>query len=198
MGYPLSFRSGQQGQGSRKTGAVTQLVLVRHAEPLMVGEPPGAEWPLTEKGRSDATVLGTRLAGRSANTAVWTSPERRARETAALAFPLAASRVRDQLSEVKKPWYASADEHANAVAKYFRGEMVKGWEHREAVNTRIVQLKLGFGTSESIVLVSHGLFLTTWLDHEIGLDDPFSFWSNLRMPDVWNLDLEEKSFERFV
>jgi broad specificity phosphatase PhoE len=111
---------------------------------------------------------------------------------------LVASRVRDQLSEVKKPWYASADEHANAVAKYFRGEMVEGWEHREAVNTRIVQLKLGFGTSESIVLVSHGLFLTMWLDHEIGLDDPFSFWSNLRMPDVWNLDLEEKSFERPV
>jgi broad specificity phosphatase PhoE len=177
---------------------VTQLVLVRHAEPLMAGETPGAEWPLTEKGRNDAGVLGTRLAGRSASTVVWTSPERRARETAALAFPLVATRVRDQLREVKKPWYASADEHANAVAKYFRGEMVEGWEHREAVNTRIVQLKLGFGTSESIVLVSHGLFLTMWLDHEIGLDDPFSFWSNLRTPDVWNLDLEEKSFERIA
>jgi broad specificity phosphatase PhoE len=164
----------------------------------MVMETPGAEWPLTEKGRSDACVLGTRLAGRSANTVVWTSPERRARETAALAFPLVASRVRDQLSEVKKPWYASADEHANAVDRYLRGEMVEGWERREAVNTRIVQLKLGFGTSESIVLVSHGLFLTTWIDHEIGLNDPFSFWSNLRMPDVWNLDLEERSLERFV
>jgi broad specificity phosphatase PhoE len=162
----------------------------------MAGETSGAEWPLTEKGRNDATILGTRLAGRSASTVVWTSPERRARETAALAFPLVATRVRDQLSEVKKPWYASADEHANAVAKYFRGEMVEGWEHREAVNTRIGQLKLGFGTSESLVLVSHGLFLTTWLDHEMGLNDPFSFWSNLRMPDVWKLDLDEKSFER--
>jgi broad specificity phosphatase PhoE len=164
----------------------------------MARETSGAEWPLTEKGRNDASVLGTRLAGRSASTVVWTSPERRARETAALAFPLVATRVRDQLSEVKKPWYASADEHANAVAKYLRGEIVEGWERREAVNTRIGQLKSAFDNSESLVLVSHGIFLTTWLDHEMGLNDPFSFWSNLRMPDVWKLDLDEKSFERTV
>jgi broad specificity phosphatase PhoE len=177
---------------------VTHLVIVRHAEPLMVRETPGAEWPLTEKGRNDAGVLGTRLASRFTSTVVWTSPERRARETAALAFPLVATRVWDQLREVKKPWYSSADEHANAVGKHLRGEIVEGLEHREAVNTRIVQLKLGFGTSESLVLVSHGLFLTMWLDYEVGLDDPFSFWSSLRMPDVWNLDLKEKSFERIV
>ena len=76
--------------------------------------------------------------------------------------------------------------------------MVEGWEHREAVKTRIGQLKLGFGTSESIVLVSHGLLLTTWLDHEMGLNDPLSFWSNLRTPDVWNLYFKEKSFERIA
>jgi broad specificity phosphatase PhoE len=142
--------------------------------------------------------MGTSLAGRSVGTLVWTSPERRARETAALAFPLVTAEVRGQLSEVKKPWYPSADDHANAVAKYLRGEVIEGWEHRQAVMTRIAQLKLGFGSLEKVVLVSHGVFLTTWLDDEVGLDDPFSFWSNLRMPDAWELSLDEKSFERIL
>ena len=106
--------------------------------------------------------------------------------------------VRDELIEVSKPWYASAEEHANALAKYLKGEVVEGWETREDMVTRTVQLKLDFGSLESLVLVSHGLLLTVWLDHEIGLDDPFSFWSNLRMPDAWEFNLEVKSLERIL
>jgi broad specificity phosphatase PhoE len=178
---------------------VTPVVLVRHAEPQMAAETPGAEWPLTENGRNDATVLGTSLAGRFTSAIVLTSPERRARETAALAFPLVVVGVRDQLSEVKKPWYASADEHTNAVAKYLKGEVVEGWERHEDLFSRIAQLmKSDFRSSESLVLVSHGLLLTTWLDHEIGLNDPLSFWSNLRMPDAWVADFEDRSLERIV
>jgi hypothetical protein len=33
-------------------------------------------------------------------------------------------------------------------------------------------------------------------DHEIGLSDPLSFWSDLRMPDAWMADFEGKSLER--
>jgi hypothetical protein len=60
--------------------------------------------------------------------------------------------VRSQLSEVKKQWYASGDKHAKAVVKYSRGDVVAGWEHREAVIARIAQLKLGLGSFDSIVL----------------------------------------------
>ena len=128
-----------------------------------------------------------------------TSPERRAHETAALALPLMVAGVLDQLSEVKKPWYASTDEHTNAVAKYLKGEVVEGWERREDVISRIAQLKSDFGCSESpFVLVSHGLLLTTWLDHDIGLNDPLSFWSNLTMPDAWVVDFKDNSLERIV
>jgi broad specificity phosphatase PhoE len=172
---------------------VTRLLLVRHCEPLKSGETPGAEWPLTEKGRNDADLLGANLARRYSRAIVWTSPERRARETAELAFPLAVANVRDQLREVKKPWYSSADEVTNATANYLRGEEVQGWESREDVISRIAQLKVGYGTSDVRVLVSHGVFLTTWLDQEIGFDDAFLFWSDLRMPDAWEFDLDEKS-----
>ena len=54
-----------------------------------------------------------------------TSPARRARETAALAFPSVVAGIRNQLSEVRKPWYASGDEHANAVAHYLKGEELR-------------------------------------------------------------------------
>jgi broad specificity phosphatase PhoE len=174
---------------------VTKVLLVRHAEPFMFGETPGAERPLTEKGRNEAIALGIRFAHRPL-AVIWTSPERRARETAALAFPSVAAEVRSQLSEVTKPWYVSSDQHATAVVKYLRGDAVAGWERRAAVIDRIAQLKSGLGSFGSVVLVSHGLFITTWLDHERGLDDPFSFWTSLRMPDAWELDLDEQSFDR--
>jgi len=88
--------------------------------------------------------------------------------------------------------------HANAVVKYLRGDVVAGREHREAVIARIAQLKSGLGSSDSIVLVSHGLFITTWTAHEICLDDPFSFWTSLRMPDAWELDLDGQSADRIL
>jgi broad specificity phosphatase PhoE len=138
------------------------------------------------------------LARQCAASTVWTSPERRASETAALAFPSLALGVREQLIEVTKPWYPSADDHAGAVARYLRGEAIEGWERREDVATRMGQLQRDAGSFECLVVVSHGLLLTTWLEHEIGLDDPFSFWSNLRMPDAWELSPEERSLTRLV
>jgi broad specificity phosphatase PhoE len=159
---------------------------------------PGTEWPLTEKGRNDATALRTHLARGSSNPIVWTSPERRARDTAALAFPSVPAEVWTQLGEVKKPWSASVDAHAVAVATSLRGEEVDGWEPRPSVLARIAALQSGFRSLDSVVAVSHGLFLTIWIDEELGLSDPFAFWSSLGMPDAWELNLEEKSLERSV
>ena len=48
------------------------------------------------------------------------------------------------------------------------------------------------------MVVSHGVLLTTWLAQHGGARRPVSFWSDLRTPDAWELDLEEKSLERIV
>jgi broad specificity phosphatase PhoE len=109
---------------------------------------------------------------------------------------LVTAEVRNQLSEVNKPWYASAEEHANAVAGYLRGDVVAQWEPREAVIARLSQLKLEFESMDSVVLVSHGLFITTWLDDEIRLSDPLSFWSDLQMPDAWEVNVDKRSLHR--
>ena len=61
---------------------------------------------------------------------------------------------------------------------------------------RLARLTSDLEAVESIVLVSHGVLLTTWIDHQVGLDDPVSFWTGLRMPDAWAVDLGEKSVER--
>ncbi|HLN15886.1 MAG TPA: histidine phosphatase family protein [Acidimicrobiales bacterium] len=175
-----------------------RVVLVRHAEPLVADGTPPSQWPLTEQGRDDATVLGRRLADGSATTTVWTSPERKTCETAALAFPSAPTRVREQLSEVKRAWYATPDDLAQAAASYLRGEVVGGWERRDDVIARLAPLQADVTPGARLVVVSHGMLLTTWLDHELGLEDPMSFWSNLQMPDAWELDLEEKSLQRIT
>jgi broad specificity phosphatase PhoE len=162
----------------------------------MMHETPAVEWPLTDRGQRDARALGLSLADRTTASLVWSSPERRARETAGLAFPSLELRVREQLREVKKPWYGAARDLAAAAARYLKGEPVDGWEDREHVVARLARLKLDFSSSEDDLIVSHGLLLTTWLDDEIGLEDPFWFWSNLRLPDAWVADREAKSLER--
>ena len=147
-------------------------------------------------------MLGRRLADGLATTVVWSSPERKARQTAALAYPSVAIHVREELSEVKRPWYADPEELADGVAGYLRGEVVVGWEHRDDVLARLAQLQrlasldAGFISRDRVALVTHGVLLTAWLHHKTGLDDPFSFWSGLRMPDAWELDIEKRSLQR--
>jgi broad specificity phosphatase PhoE len=175
---------------------VTSVILIRHAEPLVVHGARPAAWPLTERGRKDAHLLGESLLGALADPVVWASPERRAGETASLAFPRVQAVVRDQLSEVEKPWYGSADEHADAVARYLRGDQIRGWERRAGVLDRLGQLNSDIASVERPVLVTHGVLLTTWLDHQIGLADPASFWAEMEMPDAWAVDTDARSVHR--
>jgi broad specificity phosphatase PhoE len=177
---------------------MTRVVLIRHAEPLVEIGTPGAQWPLTNEGKSAARVLGERVAGRSPVALVWASPELKACETAASAFPSGPTRVRDELGEVEKPWYATTDDLRQAVARYLGGDAVEGWEHREDVLARLDALRADISPGQRLVVVSHGVLLTTWLAQHGVLDDPFAFWSELRTPDAWELNLEEKSLERIV
>jgi hypothetical protein len=106
------------------------------------------------------------------------------------------TRVREQLSEVEKPWYTTTDELREAVARYLGGEIVEGWERREDVIARLDQLEVDDIGGERLAVVSHGVLLTVWLDHAGVLDDPYGFWSDLRTPDAWALERAEKSLAR--
>ena len=106
--------------------------------------------------------------------------------------------VREELSEVEKPWYTTTDELRQAVARYLGGETVEGWERREDVIARLDLLAADVSPGECLAVVSHGVLLTIWLDHEGVLEDPFAFWSDLRTPDAWALDPAEKSLGRIA
>jgi broad specificity phosphatase PhoE len=177
---------------------MSSVVFVRHAEPSVAIGTPGAQWPLTNEGKGAARVLGERVARRSPVALVWASPERKALQTAESAFPSGPTRVRDELGEVGKPWYTTTDELRQAVARYVGGDAVEGWERHEDVAARLHLLAADITSAERLVVVSHGVLLTTWLSQFGVLDDPFAFWADLRTPDAWELDLEEKSLGRIV
>jgi broad specificity phosphatase PhoE len=189
-GHRLVFR--------RENYPVTSVLFIRHAKPIASDGIPAARWPLSDEGTSGAKVLGLRLADDADTSIVWTSPEHKARETAALVFPSAVTHVKEQLSEVSRPWYSDSDDLAGAVKRYLSGDAVEGWEDCDVVIERLASLEAEFAAWERPVVVGHGVLLTTWLDHLLGLEDPFLFWLNLRMPDAWVLGLEARSLERIA
>ena len=116
-----------------------------------------------------------------------------------LRFPSAPTRVREELGEVDE-----------AVVRHDRRAAGRPspvtWVARPSKAGSVVRtcspdsivLQADINPGERLVVVSHGVLLTTWLDHVGVLNDPFAFWSDLRTPDAWELDLEEKSLERIV
>lgn len=190
--------AGQRSRSLRDNDPDTRVVLVRHAESVVAEGTPPTQQPLTDQGRHDSTLVGGRLFNGSTATAVWTSPQRKACETAAFGFPSFVAHVRKRLREVIRPRYAQPDQVARAAAAYLTGEVANGWERLDDVVARLTSLATDFAPWGRVIVVSHGTRLTVGLDHAIRPRDPFSFWSNLRVPDAWELNLEEWSVARIV
>jgi broad specificity phosphatase PhoE len=166
---------------------VSSTILVRHAQPLVSDNLPPAEWPLSDEGRRAAAALGRALDVRAV-ASVWVSGERKAHETAVLAFPHAAIRCRDELNEVARPWYSQPQELTDAMAAYLSGDDMAGWEPHDQVADRVARVLSELSSAGRVAIVSHGALLTALVDWQIGLEHPFEFWSGLRMPDVWKID----------
>lgn len=172
------------------------LLVVRHAEPRVDGEAPAAEWPLTERGRERASALAHTLAARLEITEVWSSPERKARETAALAVPGVTAAVWNELVEVGRPWYPTGDKHEAATSEYLTGRDLAGWEPHAEVLHRLQTIERALPLTGCVVVVSHGVLLTTWLARAIGLEEPARFWRDMLLPDAWAVDLATRAVER--
>ena len=153
-----------------------------------------------EPGRdSKRQALERRLAGGSSTVAVYTSPERKTSETAALALPSVAANIREQLREVKRPSYSKPKEFTDAVADYLKGELVEGWESSEDIAGRLASLKVEIHNGGANCRGEPWRAADNMdPSRDIRLADPLGFWSNLRMPDAWELDTEEKSLTRLA
>lgn len=153
-----------------------RLVLVRHGETEWArdGRHTGrTDIPLTELGRSQATVLGDRLRGRLF-TSVFTSPLSRARETCRLAGLGHEARVSDDLLEWDYGRYEGR--RTLEIRRDVPGWTVwrdgaPGGERAADVGARadqvIEQARVAGG---EIVLFSHGHFLRVLTARWLGLD----------------------------
>jgi probable phosphoglycerate mutase len=157
-----------------------ELVLVRHALPVRVdeGEVDGPADPhLAPAGRAQAEAVADWLAGEAID-AVWSSPMRRARETAG---PLAerlglAVRVDERLAEYDRhatsyipleELKAAGDPRWNEVPERpeeFQGHVVAAMEDIVATHPR-----------QRVAVVCHGGVINAYAAHVLGLADPLFF-----------------------
>jgi broad specificity phosphatase PhoE len=167
-----------------------RLILVRHAAPEVQPDLPARDWPLSSDGRIQAERLAVRLASLRAPPIVFSSPERKAFETAGLiacALGLKVERVADLREHDRSgAGYLAADAFAAAIARFFSRpeELVFGRETAAQAGARFTAAvhELSARTPDrDILLVTHGTVMTLYAAAVAGVE-PLPFWRGLGMP----------------
>jgi broad specificity phosphatase PhoE len=164
-----------------------QVVLVRHAMPVMEPEVPAELWRLGDDGRAAARELAGAL---PRAPFVITSDEPKARQTAEELVAVCPGRltVDARVAETRRPHVWSAD-FADLARRFLAGHRHAGWESQDAVVSRFdAAVREALDASGGpLVVVTHGQAMTLWL-HSVGaVDDAPRFWSELAFPDAWML-----------
>lgn len=182
-----------------------QIVLVRHAMPVVVPSCPARSWPLADEGKAQASDLVERLLPLAPNLVV-TSIERKARETGdIIAASLGLERVtvdgfHEQGADTV-PYIDDAAEFRAAVERHFAlaDRAVLGTEtSRDAARRFTAALDIIHGQSPKArlpLVVSHGRIMASFLSELTG-DDPWEIWRELAIPDLLLVDLEAGRFEK--
>jgi broad specificity phosphatase PhoE len=82
---------------------------------------------------------------------------------------------------------------------YVTGTDHPGWEPRDEAVARFgagVRHWRAQAAARPLVIASHGMAMTLWLAAEVGLDDAGAFWTDLRFPDVFTVDVATKAVSR--
>ena len=166
------------------------LILVRHAAPEIQPAIPARDWALSTEGHLQAERLAARLASLCAPAIVFSSPERKAFETAGLiacALGLKVERVTDLREHDRTgAGYLSADAFAASIAHFFEypKELLFGRETAAQAGTRFaaaVRELCARTPDRDILLVTHGTVLTLYAAAVAGVE-PLPFWRGLGMP----------------
>lgn len=177
-----------------------RLILVRHAEPEVSPTLGAAEWPLTSRGEFAVRRLATVLSGLQPGWIV-SSPERKARETAALIaesleIPVAEEPLIAEQGAGPDEFIADYGEFRNLVRTHFaqpqqvvfRNEAAADAAQRLAIC--IDQCRDAGGVP---VLVTHGRIMASWLASLTGRD-AWEIWNEFRLPDLIEVDLAARTF----
>jgi len=139
------------------------LILVRHALPEVERGVSSKLWGLSEASREDCVLLAHALP--KTVCSVWSSHERKARETAdvlglRLGLPV---EIDSGFAEVDRPSVWDRD-YREVAAGYLGGVVEEGWERAVVVVDRFSAAiaNASAGADGDVVIVNHGLAMTLW------------------------------------
>lgn len=169
-------------QADRPAG---RLIFVKHGQPQIVADQPPSSWTLSPQGRLATIALAERLIA-FAPSALWASPETKARETASAmgqVFGLSVG-IDAGLAEhhADSSPFTAQDEFERGVERMFSRpeELVMGEETGLAARLRFdaAMARILADGGETKVIVAHGRIITLWLSHRLGFE-PMPFWRRL-------------------
>ncbi len=178
--------------------AAIELYLVRHGPVAPVPASAPACWPLTDGGRERVRRLAHEPRF-SAWTHIVTSPEDKARQTAAilaehLGIPL---HVDDRLRELEmNAGFLPAEEFRRRVEAYLSGLPDPAFERRTGAIARAldaVHAHQGMGAS---AVVSHGRLLSLLVESLVPGVDAAKIWSRMAFPDWALVDVSRQALVR--
>lgn len=171
-----------------------KLFLVRHAMPEFGPDIPAAAWNLSSDGRRDAVTLARAL---PVGALLVASREPKARQTLE---PAGSVHSDERFNEVIRDEPYEGDFRTRRRA-YVTGTDHTGWEPRDHVVVRFTEA-VRFWTAQAdgrpLIIACHGMAMTLWLTATVGLTDAGAFWADLRLPDLFTVDVSGKHVIRSV
>jgi broad specificity phosphatase PhoE len=162
--------------------------------PALDPEAPPERWELDAAGRRGAETLKHVI---PPDAMLVSSQEPKARQTLEPTGPVFTDA---RFNEVARNEPYHGDFRARRRA-YLAGADHPGWEPREQVAARfgagIEHWHLRAAT-RPLVVATHGMAMTLWLADAIALSDPTDFWDDLRLPDLFEVDLAAQTSDRVV
>lgn len=181
---------------------MTELLLVRHAEPDLDPSRKASTWPLNDSGRAAARDLADRLAGEGPDLVV-TSREPKAQQTGKIIAATIGLPVREHAGLGEQggdsvPWMEDWETFRMAVRRHFEepSRAVLGQESADDAADRFSGV-----VAETLedarypVLVSHGRIMASYLAAVTGVDARM-IWNSFTLPDAIAVDLERRTIRR--
>jgi broad specificity phosphatase PhoE len=168
------------------------LYLIRHAMPELRKDRPPDRWRLGGTGRAAVIELRPRVPADAYTVA---SSEYKAIQTAVLVS--GAARIDRRLDEVRRPEVFNPD-HKRLACDYLHGIVHRGWEDPASVVARwdaALHEHHKAADGSPLVAVGHGMAMSLWLATRFETD-PVRCWLELRLPDLWRIDLDTRTAER--
>ncbi len=174
---------------------MTHLFLIRHGNVVREPEVASHEWRLSENGRSRTRHLAHTQTTHP--TRLVTSAEAKAAETGQIladSWNVPCTTAPDLHEHDRRgfPYLAGKAEFESIIAQFFAhpDELVLGNEtavqtlvrFRTAVITQIEKYP-----NDTLGIVSHGTVIALLASYYNAALDPFTFWQNLLMPDIYEL-----------